>query len=148
MSWKAEVVTDDSGKWASNALRFATEAEAIGYAKNLHARWTLVREYRATECDDPVTSTWDEARPDPEPLPRAPDGGGLKVEVVENIGQLLRRVLPEPGMGSVEQERPDDHEIVVAIQRLLDGVEWTPDTLDQIAAILVSARYQVRRLWP
>ncbi len=28
MSWKPEVIADSSGKWAGNALRFATREEA------------------------------------------------------------------------------------------------------------------------
>jgi len=54
MSFKPEVVTDNSGTWNSNALRFATEAEALASAQALMDRWTLVRNCRATECDDPV----------------------------------------------------------------------------------------------
>jgi hypothetical protein len=39
-----------------------------------------------------------------------------------------------------------DHEAMLLIQQLLDGVEWTPDTLDSIAEILLSAGYRVRDL--
>ena len=53
MSWKPEVIADSSGKWSTNALRFATEEEASAYALDLALRWTLVRDVRATECDDP-----------------------------------------------------------------------------------------------
>lgn len=35
---------------------------------------------------------------------------------------------------------------LLAIQELMDGVEWTPDTLDQIADILRDAGYRVRDL--
>jgi hypothetical protein len=91
MSWKAEVIADNSGKWSTNALRFATEAEAIGCAKDLYARWTMVREYRATEREDPVNTKWDLTRPEREPLPRAPEGQELAVEVIkpEDIGRLF-----------------------------------------------------------
>lgn len=54
MSWKAEVIADDSGKWVSNALRFATEAEAARYATDLMGRWMAVREKRVVESDEPV----------------------------------------------------------------------------------------------
>jgi hypothetical protein len=54
MSWKPEVIADSSGKWCGNALRFATQEEAEASAANLAMRWTLVRDYRAVECDDPV----------------------------------------------------------------------------------------------
>lgn len=55
MSWKPEVIADSSGNWCGNALRFATEQEALDNVNNLASRWMLVREVRAVECDDPVT---------------------------------------------------------------------------------------------
>jgi hypothetical protein len=61
MSYKPEVIADSTGTWAGNALRFATEEEALANAKDLMARWTSVREIRATESDDPVTHQWDDA---------------------------------------------------------------------------------------
>lgn len=54
MSWKAEVIADSTGKWCSNALRFATKGEAEIYGADLAMRWTLVREVRAVESDEPV----------------------------------------------------------------------------------------------
>lgn len=57
MSWKAEVIADNSGKFVSNALRFATKAEAEVYAADLAYRWTLVRDWRVVECDEPVNET-------------------------------------------------------------------------------------------
>jgi hypothetical protein len=33
---------------------------------------------------------------------------------------------------------------MLEIQELLDGVEWTPDTLDRIAEIMVTAGYPIR----
>ena len=53
-SWKAEVIADNSGKWCSNALRFATKQEAEDYVLDLSWRWTLVRETRVVESDEPV----------------------------------------------------------------------------------------------
>lgn len=53
-SFKAEVQADSSGSWASNALRFATEAEAEAYAEDLASRWTLVHGTRVVASDDPV----------------------------------------------------------------------------------------------
>jgi hypothetical protein len=58
MSWKPEVIADSSGKWAGNALRFATKAEAEANVANLRDRWMLVRETRVIECDDPVNYEW------------------------------------------------------------------------------------------
>lgn len=54
MSFKAEVIADDSGTWAGNALRFATEEEAEMYVRDLSMRWTLVRDTRVVESDDQV----------------------------------------------------------------------------------------------
>jgi len=54
VSWAPEVIADDSGKWCGNGLRFATEAEARGWAQDLAMRWTLVRDYRAVPSNEPV----------------------------------------------------------------------------------------------
>lgn len=54
MSYRPEVQTDNTGKWYFNGLRFETEAEAFRSAEDLAMRWTLVRDYRAAESDDPV----------------------------------------------------------------------------------------------
>lgn len=54
MSYMPEVKTDSSGKWNGNALRFATYEEAYENAKDLSFRWFAVRDYRATESNDPV----------------------------------------------------------------------------------------------
>lgn len=37
-----------------------------------------------------------------------------------------------------------DDEALLAIQELMDGVEWTPATLDEIADILIQAGYPIR----
>lgn len=37
----------------------------------------------------------------------------------------------------------DDHDLLLAIQELLDGVAWTPDTLDEIAKLLDDNGYLV-----
>jgi hypothetical protein len=58
MSWKPEVIADGSGKWAGNALRFATREEAEANVANLMSRWMLVRETRVVESDDPVNYAW------------------------------------------------------------------------------------------
>jgi hypothetical protein len=57
MSWKPEVqVLGEVGNWHSNALRFATEAEAFDSAYRLSMRWMAVVDYRAAPSDDPVNS--------------------------------------------------------------------------------------------
>jgi hypothetical protein len=47
MSFKPEVIADDSGRWAGNALRFAMREEAEENVANLADRWLLVRETRS-----------------------------------------------------------------------------------------------------
>jgi hypothetical protein len=37
-------------------------------------------------------------------------------------------------------------DLLLAIQELLDGVEWTPDTLASIAQLMVNAGYRIRDL--
>jgi hypothetical protein len=55
MSYKVDVIADDSGEWVGNALRFETKKEAEEYGRDLFSRWTLVREWRAVPSKDPVT---------------------------------------------------------------------------------------------
>jgi hypothetical protein len=62
MSFKAEVITDSSGQWSSNMLRFGTEAEAQSYGDDLYSRWTLVREVRVVPSDEPVNAEWANGR--------------------------------------------------------------------------------------
>ena len=59
MSWKPEVIADSTGRWYANALRFATKEEAEASARELSLRWLAVRDWRATESDDPVNYRWD-----------------------------------------------------------------------------------------
>jgi len=47
--FKVEVIADGSGKWEGNGLEFDNFKEAETYAKDLHARWTAVREWRVVE---------------------------------------------------------------------------------------------------
>ena len=57
MSWKMEVLV--SGSWGSNALRFATEKEALAAGKELLSRWFLPIDYRAVESPEPITHQFD-----------------------------------------------------------------------------------------
>jgi hypothetical protein len=45
-----------------------------------------------------------------------------------------------------ENKTMTDHDALLAIQELMDGVEWSADTLDGIAKIMVSAGYRIRDL--
>jgi hypothetical protein len=58
MSWKPEVIADNSGKWVGNLLRFETKEEAEANVTALMMKWTLVRDTRVVECDDPITHVW------------------------------------------------------------------------------------------
>jgi hypothetical protein len=58
MSWKPEVIADNSGKWCGNALRFETKAEAEANVRDLASRWILVRDTRVVETEDPVNYSW------------------------------------------------------------------------------------------
>lgn len=53
MSWKVEVITDDSGEWEGDALRFPTEQEALDYARDLEFRCSAVRDKRIVRSDEP-----------------------------------------------------------------------------------------------
>jgi hypothetical protein len=65
MSYKPEVQTDATGKWYSNALRFATRAEAEAQVTDLMMRWTAVSDTRVTECDDLVNYRYVDGRLEP-----------------------------------------------------------------------------------
>ena len=54
MSWKIEVVVDDSGEWVGDPLRFETQCEALAYARDLEFRWSAVRDKRVVRSQDPV----------------------------------------------------------------------------------------------
>jgi hypothetical protein len=43
-----------------------------------------------------------------------------------------------------ELKRLPSEQALLAIQESMDGVEWTPDTLERIAEILEQAGYRVR----
>ena len=54
VSWRPEVIADNSGKWVPNAMRFATEEEAKIWVDDLSMRWMAVRETRVAPSPDPV----------------------------------------------------------------------------------------------
>jgi hypothetical protein len=54
MSWKVEVIMDDSGEWEGDPRRFATEQEALAYARDLEFRCSAIREKRIVRSEDPV----------------------------------------------------------------------------------------------
>jgi hypothetical protein len=58
MSFKVEVIADATGKWAGNAVVFATQAEAEAYANDLHSRWVSVRDTRVVETAVHANYAW------------------------------------------------------------------------------------------
>jgi hypothetical protein len=62
MSWKIEVVVDDSGEWEGDPLRFETVHEALAYARDLEFRWSAVRDKRVVKSEDPVNQSWPRCR--------------------------------------------------------------------------------------
>lgn len=57
LSWKIEVVVDDSGEWESDPFRFETVDEALAYARDLEFRWAAVRDWRVVKSGDPVNQS-------------------------------------------------------------------------------------------
>jgi hypothetical protein len=53
MRFLVQVIADNSGRWCGNALTFATQPEAEAYARDLHMRWTAVREWRVVPTEEP-----------------------------------------------------------------------------------------------
>ena len=62
MSWAPEVIADNIGHWAGNALRFATKEEAENWVYDLSMRWMSVRQTRVVEVDEPVTHRLSEGK--------------------------------------------------------------------------------------
>lgn len=51
--FKVEVIADNSGCWCSNERVFATREEGETYGRDLARRWTLVRQWRVVEIEEP-----------------------------------------------------------------------------------------------
>jgi hypothetical protein len=58
VSWVPEVIADTSGKWANNAVRFATKIEAEAYVRDLMSRWVLVTDTRVVGSPDAVNYSY------------------------------------------------------------------------------------------
>lgn len=59
MSWLMEVQVFGEDGWYPNGIRLATEREAKAYAWHKACTWTLVKDTRVRESDDPVNYRWD-----------------------------------------------------------------------------------------
>ena len=62
MSWKPEVVADNTGNWCSNGLTFEHKEEAEAYVHALSWNWTAVRKTRVINADVAATHRWDGSR--------------------------------------------------------------------------------------
>jgi len=102
MPYKAEVQTGGTA-WDGNALVFATEDEAVAYAKDLMSRWMLVTDYRAVECQDEVNYRWSD------------EGGAVALPVEPKEG-FARDVNPQDEIDLL-RERVEELEALVAEQR-------------------------------
>lgn len=58
-SYAVEVIADNSGEFVGNAIRLATEVEAVAYGRDLAGRWMLVREWRVVESEDEPNYRWE-----------------------------------------------------------------------------------------
>ena len=56
LPWRPEVIVagESLEVWYSNALRFATRAEALGSAADLAGRWMMVTRWRAVDDSVPL----------------------------------------------------------------------------------------------
>ena len=59
MNYKVEVVADNSGKFLSNNMLFASKNAAWQYAVDLADRWTAVREWRVVEVLVPMSPEYE-----------------------------------------------------------------------------------------
>jgi len=63
MTWKVELIVDDSNEWEGDSQRFDTELEALAYARDLELRWSAVRDKRIVKSEDPVSNGWSAPQP-------------------------------------------------------------------------------------
>ncbi len=52
MSWKPEVIADNSGEWTPNGLAFVRKEDAEAWVEGLAMRWVCVRQTRVVESDE------------------------------------------------------------------------------------------------
>ena len=58
MSFRAGIKAAGESGLSYNGLHFSTHDEAVGYAKNLYLRWTMMTGYEIEETADPVNYQW------------------------------------------------------------------------------------------
>lgn len=67
----------------------------------------------------------------------ATDGDTLKEMTKDEIDDLCERI---------NCDGDGDHTVLLAIQEMLDGVEWNADTVSDIAQLLIENGYRIRDL--
>jgi hypothetical protein len=129
-SFKAEVIADSSGQWTSNTLRFATEAEALGYVAHLYAVWAAVRQTRVVGSDDPVTSKCPTDRPTPKPLPRL--NTDLEVTPITDVDAFIAELTTRGDKVMPSKNRPgltDPDEAFAELRQAIEAQDveayWT-----------------------
>jgi hypothetical protein len=80
--------------------------------------------------------------------PSIASGWHYTVDMGEPIGPFPTKREAVDGMQrrAIHAPRPGDNSstLLLAIQEQLDGVEWSSDTLERIAAIMVEGGYRIR----
>jgi hypothetical protein len=76
MSYRPEVIADNTGEWCGNGLRFATRKEAEENVYDLSMRWFAVRKTRVVESDEPANYTYHDGKLCAIPLPEDQDSAG------------------------------------------------------------------------
>jgi hypothetical protein len=57
-AYRVDVLVYGESTWATNALRFDTEAEALDYAMDLYSRWTMSDKMRIVASDHPAREAY------------------------------------------------------------------------------------------
>lgn len=117
-SWKPEVITDSTGEWYGNALRFRTEAEALQSASDLASRWTLVRDWRAApSADEPNYEIVDNV------LTRIEDTNQVEYATDKHEIEVKEKRTSIRSLGSANVHRADGYGRKVAVGYMvrLDG---------------------------
>ncbi len=60
LSFKVEVLAEESSEWTADRVRLASHSEARGYAKSLAAHWPILRRWRVSPSADPVSHRFTE----------------------------------------------------------------------------------------
>lgn len=124
MSFKVEVIADNSGQWCTNQRIFPTHDEAAAYARNLALRWVLVREWRVVPATEPTQDGSDE---------QSHTQADTAMKSPPSPGELSDRGFVYPNAAVVL------HRILTALYRDGPDTDWDADMWETIGAILDDA---------